>query len=175
MKTTLISWTLLFAAAFAFQTATAQEEKKEKKKESVEAVTRPSDVGDASLDGFKNSAFDNYGSSARMSNDLDAATVELSRLEKIDPKERKKDEVDAIKSRLAASGKEALRQQKETADLLESSKGMPAAAKNISPKTKVIKATKNTNASVKALNNAKINTDNNIKRIEEMNKRAAAL
>ncbi|HYG53580.1 MAG TPA: hypothetical protein VD905_21980 [Flavobacteriales bacterium] len=169
--------TMLFLAIVLTSTNvfSQEEEKKDTKKESIEAVTRPADIGDASLDGFKNSSFDNYGASARMSNDLDAATVELSRLEKIDPKDRKKEEVDAFKTRLKMAGNEALKQQKETTELLASSKGMTESAKNLSPKTKIIKATKNTNESVKALNNAKVNTENNLQRIEEMNKRAAAL
>jgi hypothetical protein len=116
-------------------------------------LKRPDNVGDASFDNFKNSSFDIYYNVGKLDENLKKVETNLIAYKK-DPKNV---DFNSLKTDIKSLNEinEALpKLQTEVTALKDKSETMVKDAKNFSPKMKAPKAIKNTDQSVKALDQA---------------------
>ncbi len=135
-------------------------------------LKRPKNVGDASIDNFVNEAFDIYDGTISTEKNLVDIDSSLTKIEKSGNKLKQDAEVlkklNSIQSELR--GREA-----KIKDLDNRAVSVMENAKNFSPKLKAPQAVKNVNHATKALKVSQDKTPPQVKKTEELTKRADKL
>lgn len=115
-------------------------------------LKRPGKVGDSNVDNFVNQSFDIYEGTMKTEKDL--AQIDSS-MTKLEGEGKLTKEGPTLAKKLYAIQGETRKRQDKIKTLGSKSKSVLEGAKSISPKTKSLKAIKNVNLAIKALDQSK--------------------